>query len=235
MHKNIFFTSDTHYNHKNICKGVSSWNNSRNEGNGQQTRDFSTLEEMNEAIVEGINNKVEENDILWHLGDWSFGGINSIWEFRKQIKCKHINLVFGNHDAHIENNKNFTLPKEDLEYAFHNFGIDHVEKGYLQDLFCSTQHVIELKEGMFSFFLSHYAHKVYNKSHKGNIHLYGHSHDTLDFQGGCCIPYGKTMDVGIDSAYRILGKYEPFSLQEIIEIMNKRQPKLVDHHNSLTN
>ena len=44
-------------------------------------------------------------DTLYHLGDWSFGGIENIWNFRKRINCKNIYLVPGNHDHHIKKNK----------------------------------------------------------------------------------------------------------------------------------
>lgn len=47
--QNLYFTSDTHYNHSNICRGTSNWP----EGRG--TRDFHSLGEMNDAIVTGIN------------------------------------------------------------------------------------------------------------------------------------------------------------------------------------
>ena len=95
---NVWFTSDTHYNHKNICRGVSNWEA------GRGTRDFATLQKMNEVIVNQINSKVMEDDILFHLGDWSFGGFESITEFRNRIVCKNIHLILGNHDHHIENN-----------------------------------------------------------------------------------------------------------------------------------
>jgi hypothetical protein len=39
-----------------------------------------------------------------------------------------------------------------------------------------------------------------------------------------------SMDVGIDSAYRILGEYRPFSYDEIARIMAKREHNPVDHH-----
>ena len=95
---NVWFTSDTHYNHKNICRGVSNW------AEGRGTRDFATLQKMNESIVNQINSKVMEDDILFHLGDWSFGGFESITEFRNRIVCKNIHLILGNHDHHIEHN-----------------------------------------------------------------------------------------------------------------------------------
>jgi predicted phosphodiesterase len=60
---------------------------------------------MNQALVDGINKNVKFNDVLIHLGDWSFGGIDKIWEFRKQINCQNIYHVYGNHDHHISRNK----------------------------------------------------------------------------------------------------------------------------------
>ena len=34
-----------------------------------------------------------EDDFLIHLGDWSFGGFDSIKEFRSRINCKNITSV----------------------------------------------------------------------------------------------------------------------------------------------
>ena len=61
----IFFTSDTHYNHSNICSATTNW--SVNDG---YARTFNSLEHMNTTIVNNINNMVGEDDILIHLGDW---------------------------------------------------------------------------------------------------------------------------------------------------------------------
>ncbi len=44
---------------------------------------------------------VKPNDIIYHLGDWSFGGHENIKIFRNRIKCKNIHLILGNHDHHI--------------------------------------------------------------------------------------------------------------------------------------
>ena len=37
----LYFTSDTHYNHTNICRGTTRWTNA-----DDITRDFKTLSEM---------------------------------------------------------------------------------------------------------------------------------------------------------------------------------------------
>ena len=76
----IYFTSDTHYGHKNIVRGVTSW------PEGNQCRDFKTLEEHNEKLVESINSVVGQDDILYHLGDWSFGGVENIFKLEKENK-----------------------------------------------------------------------------------------------------------------------------------------------------
>ena len=104
-----YFTSDPHYFHKNICRGTSKWGTFLEDGTFEvsknSTRDFATIDEMNRAIVDAINSTVGELDELYLLGDISFSGIENIWNFRKQIKCKTIHLVFGNHDHHIERNR----------------------------------------------------------------------------------------------------------------------------------
>lgn len=203
---NIYFTSDTHYSHKNICRGTTGW--VENEGN-QRTRDFNTLEEMNDVLVNNINALVKENDTLWHLGDWSFGGHEQIKVFRDRLNCKNINLVFGNHDQHIEPiNSPYRNLFKSVQYVkeFH-LSIDCIKTG---------------KYGKQGFFLSHYSHRVWNKSHHGNIHLFGHSHATLPM-------YGKSMDVGVDT-----NNYYPYHLDEILEIMKNRKTEVVDHHNEAT-
>ena len=45
----LWFTSDTHYSHKNICRGVSNWDSGY--------RDFDSLDEMNDAIIKNKANK----------------------------------------------------------------------------------------------------------------------------------------------------------------------------------
>lgn len=214
---NIWFSSDFHYSHKNICRGTSEWDKVIPGGSHQSTRDFKTVEEMNAAIVNGINKNIAQNDTLYFLGDWSFGGIDNIWELRRQIKCDIIHFIFGNHDHHIENNKVLKIDKGRILSA--------------RNLFESTGYVKQLSIDKHRFFLSHFAHRVWDKSHHGMIHLYGHSHASLDKQGD----WGKSIDVGIDNHYRLYGTYEPFSLEKILKIMEKRDALIVDHHNKNTN
>jgi calcineurin-like phosphoesterase family protein len=208
----IFFTSDTHYGHTNICRGVSKWRDVNGNVPVSQTRDFKTLDHMNDAIVESINSVVGEDDILFHLGDWSFGGFENIAEFRNRIVCKNIHLVLGNHDHHIENNRD---------------GI--------QDLFSSVNQYLRLQvsvypgtvlhTGKVDLVLMHYPIASWHNMNDNVIHLHGHVHLPPNKK----LAEGKAMDVGVDGNFLV-----PYSLNEITRIMNN-QPiaKLTlpqDHH-----
>ena len=203
----LYFTSDTHYNHTNICRGVSLWDGSRG------TRDFDNLNVMNAVLIDGINALVGENDILIHMGDWSFGGIESIANFRNQIVCKNIHLILGNHDHHIANNR------------------DDV-----QDLFSSVQQycyltIVEQAKSKdepaekHRFVLSHYPIASWQDMGQGVVHLHGHVH----LPKGRRVGSGKMMDVGVDG-----NDLSPIALREVLSIM-KRQPiksmfNFADHH-----
>lgn len=233
---NTYFFSDTHFHHKNIVRGVTQWE--RNEGN-QETRDFDSLEAHDEHLITQINKYVKEDDELWHLGDWSFGGIEQIWNFRKRLICNNIHLILGNHDHHIEGDKKLPNCHTDVNgkvcdgaYDRYKDERDLLFAATAADLFKSVQHVKFGHIGHRTFFLSHYAHRVWNKSHHGVIHLYGHSHDTLDNTG---VIWGKSMDVSVESSLRYYGEIRPFHLNDIVKIMDKRDTKIVDHHNKNTN
>ena len=61
--KQIWFTSDTHFSHSNIVKGVSNWENK------ESCRDFKTVREMNHLLICNFNEVIGTDDELYHLGD----------------------------------------------------------------------------------------------------------------------------------------------------------------------
>jgi len=146
----LWFTSDTHYDHKNICAATTSWVGAEN-----LTRKFSSLERMNDELVFWINNRVGQDDILFHLGDWSFNGFENIRKFRERIVCKNVHLILGNHDHHIERNKD-----------------------NIQSIFSSVNQYLHLNvkwegKGKFehaAFILMHYPIASWNGMNDGAIH-----------------------------------------------------------------
>ncbi len=61
---NVWITSDTHYSHKNICRGVTNWRTQDGQIPISQTRDFTTIKKMNATIVNNINENVGQDDML---------------------------------------------------------------------------------------------------------------------------------------------------------------------------
>lgn len=178
---NYWFTSDLHYHHKNIIQFTN--------------RPFETVDEMNESFIEWNNKNVGKNDIVWNLGDFSFGSLLKTKTVLGRLKGQQ-HLVLGNHDYDIFKNR-----KEYID----------------ENLFTSIQHYKELRFDKTKLVLSHYPMRSWNGSNRGSIQLFGHVHGKL-------APFGKSVDVGIDSEW-ITGKYEgrPFHLDEIVEFMNTKK------------
>jgi calcineurin-like phosphoesterase family protein len=196
----LFFTSDTHYMHTNICRGTTRWSNADGF-----TRNFDTLDQMNDRIVNGINSAVGQDDILFHLGDWSFGGFEMIEQFRNRINCRNIHLILGNHDHHIER-----------------------DREGIRRLFTSVNQYLELevkgKEWEQNYVLMHYPIISWNKMNDGVIHLHGHVHLSADRRIG----KGKTMDVGVDG-----NGLNPLHTSDIKRLMGNQPIKSgfeFDHH-----
>ena len=107
----VWITSDTHYSHKNICRGVTVWRTIDGDIPIDATRDFPNLDVMNSVIVDNINEKVGPDDTLIHLGDVAFGGVEKIGQFLDRLVCKNVHLVLGNHDQNIKKNRENTKDK----------------------------------------------------------------------------------------------------------------------------
>ena len=157
----IWFASDFHYNHTNIVRGITKWDNT------DRCRDFETIKQYNETLIKNINDVVKEDDILYHLGDWAFGGAQEILKFRQKLRCKTIHAILGNHDHHIKRNKVL------------NTGTGHINA---HDLFASVNDLVEKENmlGKHNVVMCHYPIKSWHKMKSGSIHLYGHTHKELD-------------------------------------------------------
>jgi len=167
----VWVTSDTHYGHKNIVRGTTNWRTQDGEVPVDSTRDFQTIEQMNERLIDGINHFVGQDDTLIMLGDVSFGGFDNIGIFLERLVCHNIHLILGNHDHHIDRNHDF-----------------------VQKRFLSVQHYLEANINGQDFVLCHYPLQSWHGLNKGVIHLHGHVHLGPNRKFG----NGKKMDVGVD-------------------------------------
>lgn len=78
-----FFTSDTHFGHKAVIDFCN--------------RPFKDVEHMNEQLIERWDLLVREQDIVYHLGDFSFMNSTKTKEIVSRLRGRII-LVQGNHD-----------------------------------------------------------------------------------------------------------------------------------------
>lgn len=144
-------------------------------------RPFECAHDMNMALIDNWNNVVQDSDSVYVLGDFSF---RKPAFFAEQLKGKKY-LVLGNHDRRKE-------AKSAVEQGFFEWAEDYFE------LKTPNNPLIVL---------SHYAKRVWNRSHYGSIHLYGHSHGTLP-------PYKNSFDVGVDC-----WNFTPISLNQVFEVI----------------
>ena len=173
----IYFTSDLHLNHEKIAIFTD--------------RPFKRLIEHDDAIIEGINLTVGEDDKLFILGDVSWRPPGAMLD---RMVCQDRHLIWGNHDR----------------------------ANYAKD-FRSAEDVAEIKIGEDKIWLSHYAHAYWPASHRGSYHLYGHTHMAAEEELDRIWPERRSMDVGVDNAFRLLGSYRPFSWDEILQYLRPRK------------
>ena len=84
----IFFTSDLHFNHKNILKFQ------------PEQRQVSDIADMNETIVRNWNKQVANTDTVYILGDIALGSKTKTKALLARLNgIKH--LVLGNHDQNV--------------------------------------------------------------------------------------------------------------------------------------
>ena len=185
----IWFTSDLHLGHKNIVRGLSRWK----EG----YRDFDTLEEYNQTIIDNVNNVVKQGDVLYSLGDFSMGNDYDMVDYRKAINVRTIHHILGNHDKALRKNK----------------VLKNHHKGFInaRNLFTSVDEYLEKKIHGTNFVLFHYPIASFHHGSTG-IHCHGHLHlnDTIFNPRG--------VNVCIDNHPEM----RPFHIDEIKKIINER-------------
>ena len=183
--KHIFFTSDSHYGHSNIiwmCK-----------------RPYTNVEEMNRKLIENWNNVVKPDDLVFHLGDFAFGG-QPLWRSIIEQLNGNIILIKGNHDD--RNLKNGCKVLFDGVY-------DQV-KFYIENR---------------CIYLNHYPFLCYGGSYRSEedavFQLFGHVHSGPNSTGldndrlKMLFPY--QYDVGVDN-----NNYTPVSWEQIKEIIHEQ-------------
>lgn len=172
--EHTFFTSDTHFGHANIIRFCN--------------RPFKNVEEMDEALIENWNQVVSEDDTVFHLGDFAFGG-SSVWKNIIPRLNGHINLIIGNHDR------------------------KNLRQGYMSSFdMVVPQLQIEIEGN--PIYLNHYPFLCYGGSYRGVWQLFGHVHSGPNAEGLDISRleslFPTQYDVGVDN-----NDYAPISYREV--------------------
>lgn len=181
-----YFTSDLHFFHKNICKFTD--------------RKLVTSQEDHEQWLFDIwNSQIENEDLVYILGDISFGKYEQTADFVESLNGQKI-VIKGNHD----NEQHLNRLKHD-------------------GIILSWKLYDEIDIQGVKACLMHFPITSWHKQNYGSWMLYGHCHGKMQGQG-------KTVDVGIDSAYNVFGEHRLFSDEDIVAFMQQRQIYIADLH-----
>jgi calcineurin-like phosphoesterase family protein len=140
----IFFTGDTHFSHAAIIDFAK--------------RPFSTVAEMDEALVCNWNAVVGRTDTVYHLGDFGLTSAQALGRLRGRLRGS-VCLVRGNHDD--------GAPTKLFEWVKDLYGLRVIVGGIDRQIV-----------------LCHYPMLSWNGSHYGTWHLHGHCHGSLPSQRG---------------------------------------------------
>lgn len=125
-------------------------------------RPFNNLEQMHETILNNWNNMVTNADTVYILGDIIWIKDDSIISLCAKLKGHKI-LIQGNHDHHaLQDLRIRNIFDEILPYTEVRDTDDNNKQ-------CNV-------------ILSHYPMIMWNKQHKGSIHLYGHVHNSREWK-----------------------------------------------------
>ncbi len=171
----LWFTADLHLGHGNIIKYcsrpfLSDAERARAEDDrrGRWSVSRETVKQHDDALIDAINERVAAEDVLWVVGDFSLAPLEQAEVYRQRIRCREVNLVWGNHD----------LPS-------------------YEGLFQRTMEQGMIKHQGQKIWLNHYPMRSWDKSFHGAWHLFGHVHGRLQAEDEAN-PKLLARDVGVD-------------------------------------
>lgn len=188
----IWFTSDLHFGHRNIINFCN--------------RPWENTTQMEKGLIENWNNTVDDNDIVFVLGDtfW-FNDSHRIRKVLAQLKGKDIYLIPGNHD--------------DFD-SYHR--VDDPRIHLCADVVCCwfTEENKPIKE----VWLSHYPMMTWPHRERNVIQLFGHIHSQPGKESGVDqdLPlHWNQADVGCD-----FWKWTPIDLDTMVAYCKMKKEEM---------
>jgi calcineurin-like phosphoesterase family protein len=217
--QNVFFASDFHLAHLRDFI----W----------KPRGFVDHVSHTNAVIDGINKKVGEDDVLFYLGDFSLNSSpDETKSFFRRIKCKHVYFIWGNHESSTGKIYKEARDKWLQDYCVLDCYVpDEIYPLRWENvIFVGPQREIVIDNQL--ILLSHFAHYAWDNMQHGAWNLCGHCHGNApklnpDYKEA------KVLDVGVDNALKQTGT-PCFSYAEVKVIVDKKVFVPLDHHDSNT-
>lgn len=173
------FIADTHFGHENIIK--------------ESRAQFKSIDEMDSAIIDNINRKMNKNDTLYIVGDFMFRSRRSPAEYLEAIKPRKI-LIIGNHD----------------QDWLKRFSADEINKH-----FAGVFEQYSIKKNGIEIHFNHFPQLAWNRSHyfAQSFSICGHIHNARDENIAAeLFPRLKCQfNAGVD-----INSFEPATFEELV-------------------
>jgi len=180
----IYFTADQHFGHANVIKHCN--------------RPFSSVEEMDVALIRNWNSVVKPDDEIFILGDFTMRYAADANKYLSQLNGRKY-FIKGNHDKFLKG-ESF----KPFEYHFEWVKDYHV-------------HFINKRR----FVLFHFPIAEWDQYFRDSIHLYGHVHNSeVSNERLKFLDNDFAFNVGVD-----VNNYFPVSFDEILNKVNAKKNK----------
>jgi calcineurin-like phosphoesterase family protein len=168
-------------------------------------RIFSDITEHDLVLIVAWNNIVGKDDVVYHLGDLTLGNAAFATELLQQLNGSIRLLAYPwHHDSRW-----IKVPQRSKD------GLVELEKPIVV-----VEHAAKSDSGLLPVVLCHYPFEIWDRKHFGAVHLHGHTHGGLE-------RIQNRLDVGVDMAFKLLGEYRPFSMDEAVSLAMNQMGKEV--------
>ena len=167
-----FYIADLHFGHCSVI--------------GFDQRPFADAAEMDRALIQLWNGRVQESDNIYIAGDFAYRNEKSYEWYLRQLKGRK-HLIIGNHDT--------GLLKDDKAMSY----------------FESVDKMMHVSDNGNEICVCHFPLAEWNGFYKGHWHIYGHIHNRTEGT----YQYMRQFDKALNAGACING-YIPVSFNELV-------------------
>lgn len=168
----IYYTGDLHFGHFNAIK--------------YDCRPWPDVETMAEGLIERWNARVQDDDLVYVLGDVCFRSKYPAWHYLERMRGRKV-LIVGNHDAELL--------------------ADERSRRYFDEI----QYYLKIKDSEKQIVLCHYPMAEWNGMNRGWRHVFAHIHAQTNSTYSIMRNLPKALNAGC-----MINNFAPATLDELV-------------------